>query len=104
MWVFFKVNMLMNIFCIKLFYFFDFVLSLGVCKLYCFFLFFVIGIGEFLVYNILLYICMLNIDLELLFLNISIIKKYVYENVYILIELKFMFLKINFLFLVVECW
>lgn len=64
-----------------------------------------IGIGEILGYNILLYICMLNIDLELLFLNISIIKKnYVYENVYILIELKFMFLKINFLFLVVECW
>lgn len=50
-----------------------------------------IGIGEILGYNILLYICLLNIDVELLFLNI--IKKYVYENVYILIELKFMFLK-----------
>lgn len=50
-----------------------------------------IGIGEILGYNILLYICMLNIDLELLFLNMSIIKIYVYENVYILIELKLCF-------------
>lgn len=41
-----------------------------------------IGIGEILGYNILLYICMLNIDLELLFLNISIIKICLWECLY----------------------
>lgn len=73
---FFKVNMLMNIYyCTKLVHFSDFVPSLGVRKLYCFFTSLAIGTGETLGYNTLLYICMLNIDLELLFLNISITKK-----------------------------